>query len=372
MQAMGVTPLGDQPASMWNLTSELGCRYAAAIVSRRDPMHYGHPILKAACPSLPVIYDTVDVHFLREARVHIGEQQHNGPHPLDWNFERMNISNVLAWIDSPDPTAVARAKPARDKELDLMRKADATWIVSPAELAALKNVQGAARIAIVPNLYDMPRRSLKNDCRSRHGILFVGNLEHAPNQHAIETLVHEVLPLLLTELPQRTRAHGFKVHIVGSGRLPDAVTAKLNQSELAAKHVVMHGHLSDDALRRLYASVRVAVAPLLTGAGVKGKVNEAMLLGTPVVSTPMAVEGMHAEDGVHCMVGRTPLEFAQKVVDVYEGCGGDWWRLVENGHELMETHFSMEAVEKMILRSLSDVGAAKMVQPLGVRHRDWA
>ena len=66
----------------------------------------------------------------------------------------------------------------------------------------------------------------------------------------------------------------------------------------------------------LYSRVRVVVAPLLSGAGVKGKVNQAMKYGTPVVTTPLAVEGMHASDSVDCMVGKSPQEFADKVMQV--------------------------------------------------------
>ena len=62
--------------------------------------------------------------------------------------------------------------------------------------------------------------------------------------------------------------------------------------------------------------VRVVVAPLLSGAGVKGKVNQAMKYGTPMVTTPLAVEGMYASDGVDCMVATSPQGFADKVLQV--------------------------------------------------------
>lgn len=55
------------------------------------------------------------------------------------------------------------------------------------------------------------------------------------------------------------------------------------------------------------------MAPLTTGAGVKGKVNQAMQLGVPIVATSIAVEGMHAEDGKHCLIGNTAEELAEKV-----------------------------------------------------------
>jgi hypothetical protein len=81
-------------------------------------------------------------------------------------------------------------------------------------------------------------------------------------------LVH-VLPRVKTLLAAEHAAN-FRVHIVGSNVLP------LHLRELLQQHaddVVFHGSLSDDALQLLYSRIRVSVAPLLSGAGVKGKVR---------------------------------------------------------------------------------------------------
>ena len=92
-------------------------------------------------------------------------------------------------------------------------------------------------------------------------------------------LMHDVLPALVPLLPGGAAASGLVLHIVGSNKAPAASLAH------APVPTIFHGWLSDALLALLYDSVRVVVAPLLSGAGVKGKVNQAMLHGVPVVVT---------------------------------------------------------------------------------------
>lgn len=131
-------------------------------------------------------------------------------------------------------------------------------------------------------------------------------------------------------------------------------------------------------LYHLYGKVKVAVAPLLSGAGVKGKaslgkssscllllrplrrhehfrrtslplqVNQAMKFGVPVVATPVAVEGMHGQDGVDCMVANNPEDFAKKIVQLHSDCDL-WQRLVAGGRKNMIDHFSVETARPIML-----------------------
>jgi glycosyltransferase involved in cell wall biosynthesis len=91
-----------------------------------------------------------------------------------------------------------------------------------------------------------------------------------PNQQAIRHLLEDVLPLVLPLLPQQLQQQ-FKVHIVGGTDQVPVQLAQLFQTH--ADRVVFHGWLDDDLLHMLYTRVKVVVAPLLAGAGVKGKVS---------------------------------------------------------------------------------------------------
>ena len=97
------------------------------------------------------------------------------------------------------------------------------------------------------------------------------------------------------------------------------------------------------------------IAPLLTGAGVKGKVNQAMKMGVPVVLTPIASEGMHLKNGVDALVGRTPDGLADHILRLYKDCGL-WRKLVQGGYANLQKHFSLEAARQPVLRAFARAG----------------
>jgi glycosyltransferase involved in cell wall biosynthesis len=98
------------------------------------------------------------------------------------------------------------------------------------------------------------------------------------------------------------------------------------------------------------AGCRISVAPLRYGAGVKGKVNQAMSHGLPVVATSCAAEGMYAESGRDLLLADDAESFAAAVVRLYRD-PVLWQRLAEHGRINVETHFSVAAAR----RSMSDL-----------------
>jgi glycosyltransferase involved in cell wall biosynthesis len=129
------------------------------------------------------------------------------------------------------------------------------------------------------------------------------------------------------------------------GDAPDEVQA---MGELEG--VRFHGYVPD--LLPLLRSSRLALAPLRYGAGVKGKVNQALAHGLPVVATPCAVEGMHLHDGVDVRVGADAREFADAIVGLYDN-PVMWRRLAVGGLENTRLHFSADRV-RPTLRALLD------------------
>ena len=73
-----------------------------------------------------------------------------------------------------------------------------------------------------------------------------------------------------------------------------------------------------------------------------------MKFGVPVVATPVAVEGMHGQDGMDCMVANNPDDFARKIVQLHEDCDL-WHRLVAGGRKNMIDHFSIETARPIML-----------------------
>lgn len=359
LRRLGVQVFPLEPVSDWKFTDSKGvCLYDVAIVSRRDVFKNSLRALKAQCPDIPVVFDTVDIHFLREARLALTA---SSPDSLQasrsWDFTRTSLRYVTEWIDRAREAEAKIVKKNKDMEMDFIKQANATWIVSPAELGILEHF-GATEddnVSVVSNLYELPPFQSTPECDARTGILFVGNLLHVPNHQAIVTLLRDVLPIIIKRLP-RGDLRDFRVHIAGANALPPAISDWVRRQEEKSSYVKFHGYLSDDSLRDLSDNIRVVVAPLLSGAGVKGKVNDAMVRGIPVVTTPVAAEGMHLSDGKDCMVASTPSEFASKVVQLYTGCDSMWPRLAKNGYKTVSRHFSMSSVAPLVMETFSLLG----------------
>jgi len=92
---------------------------------------------------------------------------------------------------------------------------------------------------------------------------------------------------------------------------------------------------------------RLSVAPLRYGAGVKGKVNQSLAHGLPVVLTSVAAEGMFLVDGESALIADEPQAFADAVVRLYDD-EALWNRLSARGLEVMEEHFSFAAARRAL------------------------
>jgi glycosyltransferase involved in cell wall biosynthesis len=169
----------------------------------------------------------------------------------------------------------------------------------------------------------------------RQDLYFVGGYQHPPNIDAACWFVESIWPLVRERLPDIT------FHLVGS-KAPAQVQA-LGKAE----GVHFHGFV--DSLAPFLEGCRISVAPLRYGAGVKGKVNQAMAHGQPVVATPAAVEGIHATNGEDVLVAEDERSFADAVIRLYED-EALWEKLSRGGLENVERHFSTRAAERDILR----------------------
>ena len=324
------------------------CDYNLAMLSRRSVAESWMQVLRLACPETPIIFDTVDLHLLREFR------------------EIMMASGVQydaaqSWAENV--AAAHRARPAlarsseyhaweqsADAEVKLMNSSDITIVVSPTErtlLAELKHdhyIRSTLPIAIVSNIHDIDmshRHRTATDnlpFGERHGALFVGNWQHPPNLDAVRFL-QEILSQTdeLEALPD-----DFVIHIAGAGLQP----VWLQELERIGRfEVINHGFVK--SLRMLYSHCRVALAPLRYGAGVKGKVNSAMIEGLPVVATSIAIEGMHIRPDFEALVGDAARSFAKQLAAVYSD-EALWSRVASAARDSVFRYFSIDRAARQI------------------------
>jgi GT2 family glycosyltransferase/glycosyltransferase involved in cell wall biosynthesis len=265
-------------------------------------------LLKRHCPKTRFLFDTVDLHYLREER--------------------------LAELETSLSLQRAAAQ-TRRSELSVIEAADATLVVSPVEQAVLREAAPDARVHVISNVHEVV--GSRRPFAERKDLFFVGGYQHPPNIDAARWFVGSIWPLIHRELPD------VEFHLIGS-KAPEEVRS------LEGNGVCFHGFVKD--LEPWLDGCRIAVAPLRYGAGIKGKVNISMSRGQPVVATPTAVEGMFAKPGRDVMVAETAEEFAAQVVRLYRD--EELWNTVSaHGVENVRQYFSVDTARRN-LRELLD------------------
>ncbi len=264
-------------------------------------------LVREYAPRARFIFDTVDLHYLREERA--------------------------ATLADSDEIRRQAAR-TRQQEQRLIRDSDITLVVSPAEQVLLAQELPEARVEVLSNVHPVPGR--RRGFEERHDLMFVGGFQHPPNVDAVLWFVEQVLPRVRKALPE------VRAHIIGS-KMPPAI------SGLEVPGLEVHGYVED--LEPYLDGCRIALAPLRYGAGVKGKVNMSMSYGQPVVATTVAAEGMHLVPGSDILVADSPDLFAAQIVRLYRN-PELWLQLSDAGIANVRRHFSFQAARDALDRIL--------------------
>jgi GT2 family glycosyltransferase len=309
LEELGVEVLHG-PLHMPTLVAELAPDLRVAILSRPQVAWGLLPALREFAPNTKIIYDTVDLHFLRERR-------------------RAEIEK--------EGTASPNAKRYYEMELSLVRMADTVFVVSEVERAVLAAEAPEASIYVIPTIHQSEHPGLTFD--EREGLLFVGSFNHPPNCDAAEWLKWEILPIVRRSLPD------VPIYIVGSN--PTG-----NIQALAGDGVEILGWVPD--LGPLYARTRLFVAPLRYGAGIRGKIGESAAHGLPVISTTLGAEGLKLRPELEILIADDSEAFAETIVRAYNN-PTLWWNLATNSREAIATQCSPLVVEEELARALEDL-----------------
>lgn len=303
LHSVGVTVLADPDAQM-QFVRDAGMHIKVAILSRPAVADELIDVVRQQAPSCLIVYDTVDLHFLR--------------------LERQADLSAKLGRSTEERELRRQARDLRTQELDHVRMTDVTWTVSEVERDVLRLLDPSATVEVLSIVHSADPRPATLDNRS--GLLFVGSFNHLPNRDAVFWLADEVLPLVRQTKPDAV------VHIVGSNP-----PAEIQQ--LVAAGVIVHGWVDD--LDPLYRSARVVVAPLRFGAGVKGKVGEGLACGVPVVATSLAAEGMHLTHEQDVLIAETSSDLASQIVRLLDD-DALWLRLSAAGKVAVNHQFGPE------------------------------
>ena len=181
-----------------------------------------------------------------------------------------------------------------------MGEVDYTFTPSCFEADYIRSINPKLPIGYLPLFVESEKPLAFNvPNRNTAEFVFVGGMAHHPNSDAVRWFISKVLPLVLQKVPQAV------LHIVG----PDCPKDIEN---MTSPCINVHGPISADALQKLYSRVGFAILPLQYGAGVKGKLVEALERGIPVVSTSIGLEGIPGITEV-LKPCDTPSEFAYEI-----------------------------------------------------------
>jgi GT2 family glycosyltransferase/SAM-dependent methyltransferase len=297
LQQMGVECLYEPFVTNLAKYLEVNGRHLDLVILRRAPCAISQfDTVRSNCPNAKIIFDTVDLHFLREQRAAL-------------------LKN----------SSLEKAEELKRCELDIIKKADCALVVSEAEASLLANETPRARVQMFPFVREIPGRTA--DFGARRNIAFVGGYMHEPNVDAVKYFVSEIWPYIAKCLPD------VQFLMVGSD-MPRELY------RLADERIKAIGYVQD--LTSLLKSCRLTVAPLRFGAGIKGKIATSFAHGVPVVASPIAVEGMGCEREVHLLEAETMVQWVDCVTRAYTD-EKLWRQLSDNGLTLMRDSFSTEA-----------------------------
>lgn len=153
-------------------------------------------------------------------------------------------------------------------------------------------------ILIIPNGVDHEFFKPKQE-KKKYDIVFTGNMSYAPNVNAVDYLANEILPLVWKQVPETM------MYIAGA--TPDPKVKRV-----ACDRIIVSGWLDD--IRDAYAQSRVFIAPMRIGTGLQNKLLEAMSMGLPAITTPLANASLGAKPGEEILVGSNAEELAQHII----------------------------------------------------------
>jgi len=262
------------------------------------------------CPQVKVIYNTVDLHYVREQR-------------------QAQIQN--------SPELAAQAEKTKARELSVAAKADFTLVVTEKERAVLLQENPDLKVITYPT-----SREIYGSARGfaeRKDILFIGGFRHTPNVDAMLYFTSEIFPFIKRKLK------GVKLYIIG-GEPPETIR------KLASDDIIVTGHLPD--ISEHFNHCKLSIAPLRYGAGIKGKILTSMSYGLPVVATSIASEGMQLRHQFEVAIADTPDEFAEMVIKLYNN-QSVWNDLSNNSVDFVKNRYSFDA-EKQVIKEMLDSG----------------
>jgi len=274
-----------------------------------------------ACPEAIKILDTEDLHFLRKTRTEA--------------FKK-NIPAKELYFDA-DIT---------QREIASIYRCDLSLIISEVEMKLLQDEFGLPEnlLLYLPFLLEsISEKKIEefSNFNEKENFISIGNFLHEPNWNAVLYLKEEIWPLIKKELPQAS----LEIY----GAYPSQKVWNLHNEK---EGFIVKGRAEN--AESVMTKAKVCLAPIRFGAGLKGKLIQAMQCGTPSVTTKAGAEGIAGNYNWNGFIAENPGDFAQKAVQLYSD-EKLWKTSVENGFTIINSRFSKEIFQHKFSERLLDL-----------------
>lgn len=258
------------------------------------------------CPNALRILDTIDLHCLRLSRQKAFKEKRD--------FE---INDLLS-------------EDISKREIASILRCDCSIMVSEFEMDLLKNTFkiNASLLYYLPLLLEPVSQDEIQQWlpfEERKDFIIIGNFLHEPNWNSVQYLKETIWPLIRKEIPE--------ANLLVYGAYPSQKVLQLHQPK-EGFHIMGR---ADDA-QEVVSKARIVLAPLRFGAGIKGKLLEAMQCGTPSVTTSIGAESMFGDLSWNGFIKDNPEDFAAKAISLYQD-KTTWIQAQKNGIQIIEKRY---------------------------------
>ena len=260
------------------------------------------------CPFALRILDTEDLHFLRKGR----QKAFNSNQQTKDNFFTTDTAK---------------------REIASIYRSDLSLVISETELEILTTTYkiNPAILWYLPFMIASENCKPRPDCKTyseRRDFVSLGNFLHPPNLDAVRYLKKDIWPRIRNVLPET------KLYVYGAYDTPNSKELHNEQEGF-----LIHGFVADAF--EVLNSAKVLLAPLRFGAGLKGKLIQAMQTGTPCAMSSIAAEGMFGAMKPNGVIQDTVDEFVARTVDLYSNTS-EWEAFQQQGFSILQSRFQKD------------------------------
>ena len=266
--------------------------------------------IKRHCSEAKIVLCNADLHFLRELR---------------------------AAARTKNPEMITQAKKTQQDEIMMMNRADAVISYNDIEHSIIfSHTEGNIQPLKCPWVVEAPKRVIDPTIK-RQGLSFLGSFTHPPNKEGIDWFINTVFPRLSTKV---------SLSVYGSGM------TEQDKKDLTSDNIYPHGYV--EHLHNAFDNHKIFIAPLLSGAGIKGKVLSAAAHGIPTILSPIAAEGTGLRDGQECLIAETTDEWDQAICHLLSD-ETLWLKISEKAQDFVIKNYSFKSGREKMRKILESI-----------------